>query len=132
MGFLSKGFRVYFVFRSLYIWAQQKEEYFTWMPCFSVYLMASSLGNAMPSMPALRVKISVSARCLPFGLMHPSTSGVLGNIARAVAVVRAMVIGGGGLVFAMVVPWMGMKLMMTIADGLKLDIVFSAFSSPLS
>jgi multidrug efflux pump subunit AcrB len=50
--------------------------------------------------------------------MHPKTRGVSGNITRAVAVTLAMSVGVGGFVFAMIVPWMGRKVIMTMAEGL--------------
>ena len=94
--------------------------------------MASSVGNAMALAPAFSAKMSVSARCLPFGRMQPKTKGVLGNITRAVAVTLAMSVGCGGLTSAMGVPRMGMKAIMTIAEGLKWNIIFRASNSPFS
>ena len=80
--------------------------------------MASSLGNAMALTPAFKDSTSVSARCLPFGRMHPRARGVSGNISRAVAVTLAMSMGCGGLTSAMAVPRMGMKAITTKAEGL--------------
>lgn len=94
--------------------------------------MASSVGNAMPFTPAFRAKTSVSARCLPLGRIQPKTKGVSGNMVRAVAVTLAISIGMGGLVFAIGVPWMGMKVMMTMAEGLWFAIRLRAVRSPLS
>ena len=68
--------------------------------------------------PAFRAKISVSARCLPFGRMHPRARGVSGNISRAVAVTFAMSVGCGGLTSAMAVPCMGMKAIIIKEEGL--------------
>ena len=87
-------------------------------PWFFAYSMASSLGNAMALTPAFSAKMSVSARCLPFGRMHPRAIGVSGNISRAVAVTLAMSVGCGGLTRAMAVPRIGMKAIITRAEGL--------------
>ena len=94
--------------------------------------MASSLGKAIALAPAFNAKMSISARCLPFGRMHPKTSGVSGNINRAVAVTLAMSAGCGGLTLAMAVPCMGMKAITTIAEGLYDDIILSAWNSPFN
>lgn len=80
--------------------------------------MASSSGNAMASIPVFIERRSVSDLHLPFGRMQPKTSGICGNMALATAVTRAISVGLGGLVFAIAVPRMGMKLMTTIAEGL--------------
>ena len=87
-------------------------------PWFSAYLIASSLGNAMALTPAFKHNTSVSVRCLLLGRMHPSAMGVSGNISRAVAVTRAMSAGCGGLTVAMAVPRIGIKAMITKAEGL--------------
>lgn len=85
---------------------------------FSAYFIASSLGNAIPLTPASKAKMSVWARRLPLGRMHPRTKGISGNIFRAVAATLAISMGSGGLMSAMAVPRMGMKAMMTKAEGL--------------
>jgi len=94
--------------------------------------MASSLGNAMAFTPAFMDRMSVSLRCFPFGRMHPKTRGVSGNIVRAVAVTLAMSVGVGGFVLDMAVPWMGIKEIITMAEGLYGAIMLRAVSSPLS
>lgn len=86
----------------------------------------------MASTPAFSTSTSVWARCLPFGRIQPRTTGVWGNIVRAVAVTLAISIGVGGVVFAMVVPWMGMNEIIATADGLCLAIMVRAANSPFN
>lgn len=86
----------------------------------------------MASTPAFNASTSVSARCFPFGRMHPRTKGVWGNMVRAVAVTLAISLGVGGCVFAMAVPWMGMKEIMTTAEGVCLAIMLRAANSPFN
>ena len=92
--------------------------------------MASSLGNAMASTPALRARRSVSRRILPLGRMHPNAIGVFGNINRADATTRAMLVGEGKSAFSISVPRIGMNAMTTKAEGLNLFIIFRVCNSP--
>ena len=92
--------------------------------------MPSSLGKAIPSTPAFRAKTSVTPREGPLGLMQPNSKGVSGNIKRANAMTLAISVEIGAGVFAMAVPRMGMKAIMTMAEGLTWLIILSASNSP--
>ena len=80
----------------------------------------------MASTPAFKAKTSVKARCLPLGLMHPRANEVRGNISRATAVTLAISVGCGGSMLAISVPGMGMKAMITKAEGLTDDTILKA------
>jgi len=91
-------------FRSSNICEQQSDENDVFRCKDSASFMACSAGKAIAFTPALTASTSVSVLCFPFGLMQPSTKGVLGNISLEATSTLAMSTGLGGVAASITVP----------------------------